>query len=139
MAWLLVAAAIMALHQFLITFGFGQLPNVFVGSVWNWQGKLLALTATLCIAALPGFGWRRVGLTLTQAEGSLRPATIAMVAYCALFSLIALFFPGGHTTSDEVAFQLTMPGLEEEPFYRGVLFLALDQAFRGRVRLLGAD
>jgi membrane protease YdiL (CAAX protease family) len=32
-----------------------------------------------------------------------------------------------------------MPGLEEEPFYRGILLFALDQAFRGRVRVLGVD
>lgn len=32
-----------------------------------------------------------------------------------------------------------MPGLEEELFYRGILLFALDQAFRGRKRLLGVD
>ena len=32
-----------------------------------------------------------------------------------------------------------MPGLEEEPFYRGTLLLALDRAFTGRVRWLGVD
>jgi membrane protease YdiL (CAAX protease family) len=34
---------------------------------------------------------------------------------------------------------LTMPGLEEEPFYRGILLFALDQAFTGRKRFLGVD
>ena len=32
-----------------------------------------------------------------------------------------------------------MPGLEEEPFYRGILLLALDRAFLGRARFLGVD
>ena len=51
----------------------------------------------------------------------------------------ALAFPGGGGDAEEVAFQLTMPGLEEEPFYRGLLLLALDRAFAGRVRFLGVD
>ena len=32
-----------------------------------------------------------------------------------------------------------MPGLEEEPFYRGILLFALDRAFTSRKRLLGVD
>ncbi|OWY59602.1 hypothetical protein B7486_73695 [cyanobacterium TDX16] len=38
-----------------------------------------------------------------------------------------------------MAFQLTMPGLEEEAFYRGTLLFALDRAFLGRRRFLGVD
>ncbi|MBL0951004.1 MAG: CPBP family intramembrane metalloprotease [Pseudomonas sp.] len=57
----------------------------------------------------------------------------------AFFIVIGLLFPSGEASAEDVAFQLTMPGLEEEPFYRGVLLFALDQAFRGRKRLLGVD
>jgi uncharacterized protein len=32
-----------------------------------------------------------------------------------------------------------MPGIEEELFYRGVLLLTLDEAFRARRRLLGIE
>lgn len=42
-------------------------------------------------------------------------------------------------SAETIAFQLTMPGMEEETFYRGVLLLSLDQAFRGRVTVLGVD
>jgi uncharacterized protein len=137
--WLLIAALLVALNDCLLTSGQGLLPDLFATSDWNWQGKLLALAATLGIAALPAFGWRRTGLTLAQAPGSLRPSIPVAALYCAFFVLIALAFPGGRATADEVAFQLTMPGFEEEPFYRGLLLLALDRAFRGRVRVLGVD
>nr|WP_295670440.1 CPBP family intramembrane glutamic endopeptidase [Sphingomonas sp.] len=53
--------------------------------------------------------------------------------------IIAIAFPGGKADTETIAFQLTMPGLEEEPFYRGVLLFALDQAFTGRKRFLGVD
>ncbi len=42
-------------------------------------------------------------------------------------------------SSEEIVFQLTMPGFEEELFYRGILLFALSQAFTDRIRFLGVD
>ncbi|QCB55684.1 CPBP family intramembrane metalloprotease [Sphingopyxis sp. PAMC25046] len=136
--WLLVAALLVALNDLLLTRAYGLLPEMIGGS-WNWQGKLLALCATLAIASLPAFGWRRAGFTLSQEPGSLRAAMPVAALYCAFFVAIALAFPGGPADVETAAFQLTMPGIEEELFYRGILLLALDQAFRGRKRFLGVD
>jgi membrane protease YdiL (CAAX protease family) len=136
--WLLIAAGLVALNDLLLTRGYGLLPELLRSS-WNWEGKILALIATLTVAASPGFGWRKSGLTLAQAKGSLVRCVPVALVYCAFFAAIALAFPGGPGTRDEVAFQLTMPGFEEEPFYRGILLLALDRAFTGRMRMLGVD
>lgn len=138
--WLLGAALLVAVNDALLTRVYGTLPNLMPeGSSWNWQGKLLALAATLAIAALPAFGWRRVGLTLEQGPGSLRAAVPVVALYCAFFLALALAFPNDRPTVEDVAFQLTMPGLEEETFYRGLLLFALYCAFPGRVRLLGVN
>lgn len=137
--WLLIAALLVAVNDALLTRGYGLLPNLLTEAQWNWQGKLLALGVTLAIAALPAFGWRRVGLTLTQQPGSLKASIPVVALYCAFFVALALAFPNGEADREEVAFQLTMPGLEEELFYRGLLLLALDQAFTGRVRFLGVE
>lgn len=136
--WLLVAALLVALNDVLLTRAYGLLPELIGGS-WNWQGKLLALGATLAVASLPAFGWRRAGLTLSQEPGSLRAALPVGALYCAFFIAIALAFPGAPADVETAAFQLTMPGIEEELFYRGLLLFALDQAFRGRRRFLGVD
>lgn len=136
--WLLVAALLVAMNDFLLTRGYGLLPRLIEGE-WNWQGKILALVATLAIAALPAFGWRRVGLTFRQEPGSLRAAVPVAALYCGFFLAIALVFGGSDGSREEIAFQLTMPGLEEEPFYRGILLFALDRAFQGRARFLGVD
>lgn len=136
--WLFVAALLVALNDACLTGLYGLLPDL-IGGERNWQGKLLALAATLLVAALPAFGWRRSGLVLAQAPGSLQAALPIAALYCAFFVALALAFPGDTPKGEEVAFQLTMPGLEEEPFYRGVLLLALDRAFTGRVRFLGVD
>jgi membrane protease YdiL (CAAX protease family) len=136
--WLAIAALLVAINDVALTRLYGVLPDL-VGGAWNWQGKLLALAFTLAIAAAPPFGCRRAGITIAQKPGSLRAALPVAAVYCAFFVIIALAFPGGPAKGEEIAFQLTMPGLEEEPFYRGILLLALDQAFTGRKRFLGVD
>lgn len=137
--WLLAAAALVALNDFLLTRGYGLIPKLLPSAHWNWQGKILALTATLVIAALPAFGFRRSGLTFAQAKGSLKSAIPVAMVYVAVFVIIGRLFPDAGANPETVAFQLTLPGLEEEPFYRGILLLALDRAFTGRVTFLGLD
>ena len=137
--WLGIAALLVALNDALLTRFFGAGPDWLPGAQRNWQGIGLALVATLVIAALPAFGWRRVGLSLAQVPGSLRAALPVLALYCAFFLALALAFPDGPASGEDIAFQLTMPGLAEEAFYRGLLLFALDRAFPGRLRLLGVD
>lgn len=136
--WLLVAALLVAINDAALTRVYGTLPDL-VGGDWNWQGKLLALAVTLAVAAHPALGWRKVGLTLRQAPGSLRSSLPVALLYCGFFVAIALAFPAGDVSPEDVAFQLTLPGFEEEPFYRGTLLFALGLAFTGRWRYLGVD
>ncbi len=135
---LLIATLLVAINDALLTGLYGWMPDP-IGGAWNWQGKLLGLAGTLAIAASPAFGFCRAGLTIAQAPGSLKAALPVAALYCAFFAVIAIMFPAGRSSGEEIAFQLTMPGLEEEPFYRGILLFALDQAFTGRKRLLGVD
>lgn len=135
--WLLVAAGLVFVNDAALTNGFGAFPNLFPGADWNWQGKLLALAITLAVAAHPAFGWRRSGLTLVQNREGRAAAYIVALVVVAVFAGLALSMETPPHDSEALAFQLTMPGLEEEPFYRGVLLLALNEAFRGTRRVLG--
>lgn len=137
--WLFIAAVLVAINDVLLTRIYGVVPNLLPNLDWNWQGMILALAATLVIAALPTLGWRRVGLTLVQTPGSLRAAIPVLMVYCAFFVAIALVFPDDPASADDIAFQLTMPGFAEEAFYRGLLLFALDRAFTGRMRMFGVD
>ena len=136
--WLAIAAGLILLNDLFLTDLYGLVPDVLPGR-WNWQGKALALLATLAVAALPGLGWRQAGITLRQASGSVHAAIPVALAYSAFFLAIALIFPGDPPDGETIAFQLTMPGLEEELFYRGLLLLALDRAFAARQRLMGVE
>lgn len=137
--WLLVAAALVVVNDAMLTSGYGLIPQGLPQGDWNWQGKALALAATLLIAALPVFGWRRSGLTFSQAADSLKAAVPVALLYIGFFVGIAMLFPNAPATAETIAFQLTMPGFEEEPFYRGILLFALDRAFLGRWRFLGVE
>lgn len=134
--WLLAAAGLVLLNDALLTRVYRLVPDL-IGGDWNWQGKLAALAATLALAALPVLGWRASGLTWRQDH--LKGPLVVAGLYALLFVGLALAFPNEPADAETLAFQLTMPGLEEEAFYRGVLLLALDRAFTGRVRLLGVD
>lgn len=138
-AWLLVAAGLVLMNDVLLTNAHGLIPNFIPPSSWNWQGKLLALIGTLAVASLPAFGWQRSGLTLTQTPGSLKACLPVAIAYCLFFVAIALAFPNEDATAETVAFQLTMPSLEEEAFFRGILLLALYEAFAGRINKVGVE
>lgn len=136
--WLFIAAAFVVLNDLLLTGAYGALPDV-IGGEWNWQGKLLALAGTLAVAAMPMFGWRASGLTLIQAPRSLKPALAVSLLYIAFFAALALAFPNEPASTEQIAFQLSMPGLEEETYYRGLLLLMLARAFAGRLTFLGVD
>lgn len=137
-AWLLVAAGLVLLNDALLTNFYGLLPDVLGGN-WNWQGKVLALAATLGIAALPAMGWKGAGITLRQHAGFLRAVMPVAILYIAFIAAIAFAFPSESADRETIFFQLTLPGLEEELFYRGLLLLALDRAFLGRRRFAGVD
>ncbi len=139
LGWLLTAAALVFVNVALLTNGYGLFPDLLPASDWNWQGKILALAGTLAIASLPWFGWKRSGLTLVQSAGSLKSCVPVAVLYCLFFLVVALAFPSEPASTETVAFQLTMPSLEEEAFYRGILLLALYEAFTRSADRFGVE
>mgnify|MGYP002525017278 CR=1 FL=1 len=130
------ALLLMVAYDALLTRGYGHIPIHFWPSDWNWEGKVMALGLSLTVALI--LGAKRCGLTLKQDHKGLKGALILSGALLALFLGLALYFPGQGTDPDTLAFQLTMPGLDEELFYRGVLLLMLNEAFARPLRVLGA-
>lgn len=135
--WLFAAAILLLINDAMLTRLYRLVPNFIPGAEWNWEGKLMALAASIIIASLGVFGWRRSGLTFRQLPGSLGPALVVLGLYVAFFVGLVVVFGGEEGSAETIAFQLTMPGLEEEIFFRGIFLLALNEAFRGRVRFLG--
>lgn len=134
--WFAAALLLYVVYDALLTRGFWTLPNPFPDADWNWAGKLLALAGMLAVALM--MGRRKVGLTLRQAPGALWAWAVFAVVAAALFALAWKTGDGVPANLETIAFQWTMPGFDEELFYRGVLLLALNEAFTARARILGA-
>lgn len=132
--WLLAALLLMLLRDALVLRGYGLVPNLVPGA-WAWTGKLVATAGLLLVAALPWFGLRRCGVTLAQAQaqGARAAWQVFAVLATAIF-VLAWMLGDGAADPDTIAFQWTMPGIEEELFYRGLLLLALNQALDGARR-----
>lgn len=135
--WLIAALLLMLLRDALVLRGYGLVPDAFPDSTWNWTGKLLATAGLLAVAALPRFGFGRCGITLRQAPGS-GAAWIVFALFVAVLFGLAFHLGDGREGIDTILFQWSMPGIEEELFYRGVLLLALNEALdSGAKRRLG--
>ena len=134
--WFLAALGLYVIYDALLTRGFFQLENWPEGSDWNWLGKFLAIGGMLIVAALPAFGFKRCGVTLHHRPGSW----LAYAVFAVLAAIIFYFaYTGGDGPADveTIMFQWTMPGFDEELFYRGVLLLALNEAFRSTANVVG--
>lgn len=136
--WLVAALVMNLAYQTLLTRGFWLVPDPFAGADWNWAGKLAALAGTLAVMSLPAFGWARCGMRLDQGS-RWRGSLLLLLVLAGLFFWLAVSSADGKPDSAEtIAFQWTMPGLDEELFYRGTLLLALNEAFRPKANILGA-
>ena len=110
------------------------------GLDYNWLGKALGVIASLTMIALvPYLNRRDVGLTWRQRPGSVRPALIVIAGLFALGCAIG-FYPenGTDTVVSHVAFQATLPGIDEELFFRGVLLALFLRGFGDRWNVGGA-
>lgn len=136
--WIGAGLVLVVVHDALLTDAWGLLSLPGIGETWNWTGKIAALLGMLAVAAHPAVGFRRSGITLNQDRRGLPGALVVSALLVLVFGGLALTMGGEGGSAEDFAFQLTMPGLEEELFYRGVLLLMLNEAFGRPLRVLGA-
>ncbi len=139
----LLWAGFACLVYFLLLRSRGVIPNpVFMDELTlNWFGKTLSIAGTIAMLYfLPRVGFRAAGLTWKQNKGSLDPVIRTG-------GLVLLFATGGaflvastpNTSLENLLFQATMPGLDEELFMRGLLLLLFHQAFGKGLNVWGAE
>lgn len=128
-----VGFAILALalgHLAIFTHPFGWLEHN-LHTHWNWDGKLLSILVTmLCVALFPGISWRDAGFTWNQ-NGGVRAALVAIGVLC-IFGWSIQALHGLHVRlppAETLLYQATLPGLNEEPLYRGLAMVLINRAF----------
>ena len=135
LGWLLVAVLFYAAYDAALTRGFGSVA--IFDFDWNWVGKVLALSLSVAIAI--ALGRERAGLCWGRSFDKPALAVTLAVGIVATALSFAVLNGGNGFDIETLAFQWTMPGFDEELFYRGVLLLALNEAFRARAHCAGAS
>jgi uncharacterized protein len=141
--FLLAALSALAIYAAIVLLGGSWqkyiLPPLAEGFRPNWTGKLMAITASLgLILLVPGMK-AAAGFRFQQNPGSLVPAMICTAMLCAFSWTVAFLLANGTDLStSRLLFQATLPGLDEELFYRGILLALMLFAFEDKWKLVGA-
>lgn len=134
--WVLASAGLIIVHDLFLTRAYGNIPSFFEGLSWNWTGKGLAFAIGVLMCCL--IGRERTGLTLRHKDGSAVAFGVAL-GFTIIAFIAAKIFGNDAGTVEAILFQMTMPGLEEEVFYRGALLVAFGLALPVRWKVLGAE
>jgi membrane protease YdiL (CAAX protease family) len=111
----------------------------FTHTMWNWEGKFCAIVFSMIFVLI----YRKIplaeyGLTWKPHSSSLKPCLILTTFYVIAGFIIGLLTHSGSSFSLEfLFFELTMPGLDEEIFFRGVGLALLNRAFGKNQDLFG--
>ncbi|MEM9618601.1 MAG: CPBP family intramembrane glutamic endopeptidase [Pseudomonadota bacterium] len=145
--WLIIAVVLHGLYASvnLIGIPFWDIEAVFGDLNWNWDGKIASFVVSLLVLLLLSIiskkvSFQKAGVTLTQNPGAVVPALIATGLLVASVIAAEIAVNDGCSLGVErILFQATMPGIDEEIYFRGLLLLVLAIAVESRgVNFLGA-
>ncbi|HEY2069454.1 MAG TPA: type II CAAX endopeptidase family protein [Rhizomicrobium sp.] len=115
------------------------------GTHWNWSGKAIDIAAISLVAialiATRRFTAAEMGYTVRQAPRTGRAFLTVVVPFLLITAFLTLMW-FGETKPQSVEtlwFEATMPGLAEEPLWRGILLALFMKMFAARNKLLGAE
>lgn len=146
--WAAVAAALLT-GYFLVVNGISFITNIYsinshLNLHWNWIGKTFGvffwIGALLLLKRFkPTFRIADAGFTWSQNPGSMKPVLTGSILLLLLASLMTQLIGDGIYDTEEIIFQASLPGLDEEPMFRGLLLYCLTLAIpSGRTNIFGA-
>ncbi|NUM69715.1 MAG: CPBP family intramembrane metalloprotease [Ignavibacteriaceae bacterium] len=105
------------------------------GSGWNWEGKILGIgLGVLCYFLLKRYFPDHDFFTLRQNSDNFRITMTVTVSVILIMSVLYHFIADSPFDIETLAFQLTMPGPDEEIMFRGVLLGLLLSALPDKIR-----
>lgn len=105
---------------------------------WNWTGKLFSIIFGLSCYFLFKYLFREHDFfSLKQDRVGVKQALIVSVVVILLATIIWFVFGHSEFDIETLAFQLTLPGIDEEILYRGILLGLLMSGLKENVKFIG--
>ena len=109
----------------------------FIDSRWNWEGKLLGiLFGIVCYFVFRKYFAENDFFTLRQDRENFKKVLTVSAFAVLLVALIAYFTGKSEFNAETLAFQLTMPAIDEEIMFRGILLGLLMTALSEKIPFL---
>lgn len=109
-----------------------------IESSWNWDGKMYGVILTILFYFLFRKMFRDNDFfTLKQQKEAFKPALVAAIIMVVLSTAVWAVFGQSEFDLETLAFQITIPGIDEELFFHGLLLGLLASALRERVSFIG--
>jgi len=120
-----------------------NLPNFhdtfkLINGNWNWNGKILGVVfGIFCYFIFRSLFKDHDYFTLKQDKNNLKKTSLVSLIVVVLATTIWFLFGKSEFSIESLAFQLTLPGIDEEIMYRGILLGLLMSALKYKQRFIG--
>lgn len=103
----------------------------FVNGKWNWSGKIYAICGSLIfLGVYRKFELKEYYLTLKQDSGFKKKGTLIILIIFLIYCVKYYFESPTNWNLETILYQLTMPGIDEEIAYRGIMLGLLTKILR---------
>ena len=106
----------------------------FIQSSWNWDGKIYGIVAYFLFRK---FFREHDFFTFRQNKAGFKRALAGAIAVVILAGMVWYLFGSSALDYETLAFQASLPGIDEEMIFRGILFGLLLSSLKDRIPLLG--
>lgn len=119
------------------------LPRLFqplnlIESSWNWDGKIYGiLFGIICYFVFRKYFSDNDFFTLRQDKDGFKKSLFVAIFIVVLATTIGILLGSNKFNFETLAFQLTMPGIDEEIMFRGILLGLLMSALKPKISFLG--
>ncbi|MFT3739167.1 MAG: CPBP family intramembrane metalloprotease [Breznakibacter sp.] len=110
----------------------------FIKSSWNWDGKIFAIIwAIIAYALFRKFFGENDFFTLGQNKQGFKSALVGAVAITILSAIVWFLLGNSELDYETLAFQISLPGIDEEMIFRGILFGLLLSSLKDKIPVVG--
>ncbi|MDR1198527.1 MAG: CPBP family intramembrane metalloprotease [Prevotellaceae bacterium] len=110
----------------------------FIKSSWNWDGKILGIIFGIISCLLFKKYFRENDFfTLKQNKKNFKPALIGATVIVLLSTIVWFLLGKSEFNLETLAFQISLPGIDEEIMFRGILLGLLATSVKDKVSFLG--